>query len=148
MAFLEHTYLVREGRWKISGQYYNKEGDPTPVEGVAQVVLQEKVWILDAQMQMSGLGSDKIVNRQVFSPPAPGQTVIPFIAQNPRLGRLEGRYTLVDDAILSHYLSQDGPYSGVETLLQQTHDTYLARGALYDGAQLIAAWAVRLTMVS
>ncbi len=61
---------------------------------------------------------------------------------NPALGTLQGKFSIVDDTIMSIYISEDGQYSGVECLSKVSNTQYLCKGFAFNGNQKLSSWAV------
>ncbi|MCX7635867.1 MAG: hypothetical protein N2Z74_09040, partial [Syntrophales bacterium] len=65
-------------------------------------------------------------------------------AQHPTLGRLEGRFIVVDDTLISLYESEDRRYRGTEYFRMIDEDLYSNRGTLLQEGMKVSSWAVEL----
>ncbi len=111
---MTHTYLFREENWDAAGVFTDAAGRSQPVDGAATITHPPDLWHLDARM-------GTIENRYRITPFAEDRAITSWTSENAILGRLEGRFVIVDDAILSTFDSVDGRYHGVEVLLQRRH---------------------------
>jgi hypothetical protein len=60
------------------------------------------------------------------------------------LGKLNGRFTVVNDTIISQYQSEDRKYSGTEILLFIDDDQYENWGVVYEDDRKMSSWEVML----
>jgi len=54
-------------------------------------------------------------------------------SENPALGKLIGKFMIIGDTVLSSYISENGIYSGTESLFKIDESTYLNRGFAFNG---------------
>lgn len=54
---------------------------------------------------------------------------------------------IIDDTILSSYRSDNGEYSGAESLTQVNETTYRSRGFTLKGDRKLSSWAVELKRI-
>lgn len=66
---------------------------------------------------------------------------------NPALGALKGAFEIAGKAIFSHYVAENGLYSGQETLLFQDARTYENAGIAFCGGRRLSAWTAVLRAV-
>lgn len=142
---MKHTYLVEAGSWQVNGMLFTHDGvQPIHVEGVTQILQQEKVWILDNKMRVKGQDKVSIQHRYAVAPMKYGQVSVAWLSNNEKLGRLTGRFSFVEDTILSFFRSDDNAHFGTESFLQENDASYLNRGALYSSDQIVSSWAFKL----
>lgn len=142
---MKHTYLVEAGSWHVTGMLYSHDGvQPIHIEGLTQIVQQEKVWILDNKMRIKGQDKVSIQHRYAVAPMKYGQASVAWLSNNEQLGRLTGRFTFVEDTILSFFRSDDGNHFGTESFTQENEGAYQNRGALYSSDQLVSSWVMKL----
>jgi len=141
-----HTFLFREGIWRAEGEFLDGTGSRSEVEGRAQVRHYPDRWVLESEMRTRA--AKPIEQRSVYEivPFPPGNIATAWTSQNAALGTLRGRFLVVGDTILSVYESATGRYRGYESVLQREERRCAARGALFDGAKLLSAWAVELML--
>jgi len=141
---MEHTFLLRPGLWRVEGEFYDGLGNLTGLEGSAEVRHYPDKWIYEAVLRTMTPTPQETRTQYEIHPLAPGAFATHWSSSSPTLGTLRGRFLFVADAILSSYESATGRYRGQDTLLQRDERRYSARGALFDGARLLSAWAVEL----
>lgn len=142
---LEHTYLFEEATWDAEGIFTDADGNQVPIEGAATVSHSAENWILSSKMLLQGEMPIEIENHYVVLPFGDTGFETEWTSHNPELGRLEGRFTLIEDTLVSTFSSPDGSIHGTEFLVQVDADSYENRGLLYQDQQLISTWAVSLT---
>ncbi len=131
----EHTFLFREGLWRVDGEFLDGTGNRIAVEGTAQIRHYPDKWIYE------GAEHRTLYEIQPF---ADGNFATSWTSSSATLGSLHGRFLVVDDAILSAYESATGRYRGQDTIVRRDEKRYSARGALFDSQKLLSAWAVEL----
>ena len=133
----EHTYLVREGRWQISGSAIDVAGNPNVMIGYALITHGES-WVIEEEInentsryQVAPLGDDKA---------ATTYTGVDGIA-----GEVSGTLAFFEDLILSTYRSDEGKYYASEVYLRKSEDQYEVRGALFLQGGHVSSWSLTLT---
>ncbi|WP_092476202.1 hypothetical protein [Desulfotruncus arcticus] len=66
---------------------------------------------------------------------------------NPALGLLIGKFMVIEDTILSTYVSEDGDYSGPESLVKISDNLYKTKGFAFKGNSKLSSWSVELIKV-
>ena len=141
---MEHAFLLRPGLWRAEGEFFDGLGDLTGVEGTAEVRHYPDKWIYEGVLRTMTATPQETRTLYEIHPLVPGAFATQWSSSSPTLGTLRGRFLIVGDSILSTYESATGRYRGQDTLLQRDERRYSARGALFDGARLLSAWAVEL----
>jgi hypothetical protein len=147
MTRQNHSYLFREALWTAEGTYRDGEGSEFPVRGETRIRHGADHWFIEGCMRLFGDEKSEFVNNYRVQPFEPSRADTAWTSYNPALGRMEGRFAVVEDMILSHFKSGDGRYSGSECLRKINNHSYRSRGVLFDGEHLLSAWAVNLMMI-
>ena len=63
---MEHTYLLRPGRWRAEGTYYDETGRSFPLAGETELVQEGAERHLDGWMEVSGPAPVRFTNRYVI----------------------------------------------------------------------------------
>ena len=141
---MEHTYLLRPGRWRAEGTYYDETGRSFPLAGETELVQEGAERHLDGWMEVSGPAPVRFTNRYVIR-----ETDRPFTLTwqsiNPVLGVLEGTFELAGESILSRYVSRDRVYSGCEVLTLQADGSYHNAGVSMKNGRRMSAWTAVLS---
>lgn len=141
---MEHSFLLKEGLWRIEGEFRDALGKSTKVAGEAHIRHYPERWVYEGTLRT--LAAAPAEHRTVYEiqPMAAGNFATPWTSKSASFGTLHGRFLVVGDAILSAYESATGRYRGQDTLLWRDERRYSARGALFDGGKLLSAWAFEL----
>lgn len=89
----------------------------------------------------------KFFNKYTIEPIGSGRDFTFWTSTNPALGILAGRFMIVSDTILSSYESEDGQYSGIESLIILDSETYRNRGFAFHNQNKLSSWEVELSRV-
>lgn len=139
----KHTYLFTSRKWMASGTYFPADGTPFPLRGESEVVRDGTAWRLGGFLEACSTPPQRFFNEYILAEgDAPGQ--LHWTSYNPALGALRGTFEAVGTAIFSRYASEDGAYSGQETLLQRDMDTYDNAGIAYCHGRRMSAWTALL----
>lgn len=142
---MRHTFLLDEGNWKAAGRYFDADAKATEAEGEMRIVHRDTIWINEGSMRLLKDPPVTATNRYEIVPIAADADFTTWTSANVALGSLRGQFVLVRDAILSSYESSKAGYRGIETLLRQSDERYIARGALFKSNIKISSWAMTLT---
>lgn len=145
---MRHRYLLDERDWTAEGIYTDADGMTVQATGRAAMRHTPEVWTLESALTLTGVNSQTLQQRYSILPMDPKANQTTWRSKSPNYGMLEGRFTLVNDTILSTTSSIDKKYHGVEAFVLMSDDRYVSRGAMYQGTQLIGTWAVLLTPVT
>jgi hypothetical protein len=140
----EHTFLFREGLWRVEGEFLDGTGNRIAVEGTAQIRHYPDKWVYEGTLRTKTSKPAEHKTLYEIQPFAAGNFATSWTSQSASLGSLRGRFLVVDDAILSAYESATGRFRGQDTIVRRDAKSYSARGALFDSTKLLSAWAVEL----
>jgi len=141
-----HTFLFREGLWRVEGEFLDGIGHRIAVEGTAQIRHYPDKWVYEGTLRTRTAKPAEHKTLYEIQPFANGNFATSWTSSSASLGSLRGRFLVVDDAILSAYESATGRYRGQDTIVRRDEKRYSARGALFDSAKLLSAWAVELAL--
>lgn len=141
---MKHTYFYRTMGWKASGVYYDEEGNPFALAGEVQAIHRDEKWSLQGLMEV--LSDPPVRYTNVYTIfPAEQAATLKWESSNPALGTLRGTFEIVGDSIISTYRSDDGVYSGAETLIQIDEKTYYNVGVSFKNGAKMSSWSTDLT---
>ena len=143
---MEHTFLFKEGLWRVTGEFLDGTGNRLAIEGEAHIRHYPDKWIYEGTLRTRTAKPAEHKTLYEIQPFAEGNFATSWTSTSATLGSLHGRFLVVDDAILSAYQSATGRYRGQDTIVRRDEKRYSARGALFDGEKLLSAWAVELTL--
>jgi|CZCB01.1.fsa_nt_gi hypothetical protein len=144
---MKHTFLFQEGVWKVEGQYFGGLNNPIPLTGEIRIAHTVSKWLYDASMQLLTQTPVEFQNLYEIVPFEEDGDTTSWKSYNPEIGRLYGRYMIVDDSILSMYQSEGGEYMGMEYMLMVNKKTYKARGYTLHGKVRASSWSATFTKV-
>lgn len=140
---MRHTYFDDGAIWEADGLYYDEKGMTYPLTGRCDAVHTDKAWSLDGFMGVAFDQPVRFTNAYRLQETGSPET-IRWESHNPALGKLEGTFEVIGNKIISFYTSENGIYSGTETLIQLDEDTYENVGVSFQNGQRMSAWAVTL----
>lgn len=134
----EHSYLLREGRWQISGSTIDVAGNPNVMIGYAIVTHADGEWIVDEEINEN-------TSRIAVVPSVEDRNATTFTGRDGISGEVHGTLAFFDDMILSTYRSDDGHYAASEVFVRKADDCYEVRGALFLDGGHVSSWSLTLT---
>ncbi len=90
----------------------------------------------------------QIINNYRIEPFGGKKKLTEWHSDTPDLGKMSGRMIIVDDAIFSHFETDDGCCYGSEVLIRIDQDRYLNRGYLMSSDSRSRSWVVELTRIA
>lgn len=141
MIAIRHSFFLDPGLWRARGRFFDAEGGVLTIEGETEMSHEAKCWRLSAVMRLPGITLVELRNDYRIRPLPAGGRETEWASQNSALGRLAGRFTLIEDTILSVFASSDGRHGGVETMWRRADDRYLTRGTFRTEDALMSSWA-------
>ena len=142
-----HSYLFESGKWYAEGTYFDAHGQSFPLSGEVELVREEGRWILGGWMEVRTAPPLRFTNDYKIQTSSHSGTLI-WESFNPALGAMRGTFELIGKYVLSSYRSEDGRYSGAETLIRTGEASYENFGAAFDGKSKMSSWIVRIKRVS
>ncbi len=139
-----HTFLYNENIWIARGVYIDTQGKYHPVAGQSTITHQGEIWINDSCMHLEANEDVTFRNRYEIKPLDRDQELTTWSSENPDLGKMSGRFVIVDDSIMSVFSSVDGVFQGTEYLRLIDDDLYWNRGCLLQEGRKVSSWAVEL----
>ena len=141
---IRHTYLLEEGKWNVSGTYYDSCNNEMELKGEQRISHHEDQWLLDSRMELQDM-SKTIIQSTYKIEPATGEGEFTFWeSDDPDLGQLLGRFMIVGNTIMSMYQSESRLYAGTETLEKVDENKYQVKGFSFNGDEKLASWKLTL----
>lgn len=139
-ALCVHIYLFQEGLWVLDGEYYDAYGNVYSAVGQSETTHRHGLWIDERIIRVFFDEPMAFAARHEIEPFGPGEATTRWKARNRILGNLEGRFIVEGDSIRSQFRSEDGRYSGCETLQLFGEGLYRSRRVLQDGDRTLSSW--------
>ena len=142
---MKHTFLFEEGVWTAVGAFTDAEGNVAPVRGQSKTIHGPDVWVEESYLELQTDEKIEIHNNYKIVPFEEGSDTTTWTSLNPTLGKLSGKFVIVDDSIISSFKSENLIYTGLELLTKIDDDKYINRGVLLKDGEKFSSWAVELT---
>ncbi|MHB9156342.1 MAG: hypothetical protein ACYC5N_11770, partial [Endomicrobiales bacterium] len=85
-------------------------------------------------------GPQEIVNSYRIVPFTPNRDSTRWASHGPLLGGLSGKFVLAGDTVLSVYSSENGGYTGTESMIMAGSNEYRSRGCLLKEGRKVSSW--------
>ncbi len=141
---MQHAYLFEPGAWQANGVHINEAGESFAVTGESVITHEEGLWRVRGTLQLTDDPEISFQTDYRLKPFPDDADSTTWVSENPVMGRLEGRFALVGEAILSVYRSTDGKHQGTECLHRLASDRYQGFGTLFRGETRVSSWSVEL----
>lgn len=141
---MKHTYFFDSLQWNAEGTYWDENGKAFPLTGKLEIIHTETEWKLDGYMEVKFGEPSRFTNSyRIFS--TEQGTTLRWESYNPALGTLRGTFEIIGNWIISCYRSENGVYSGTETLLQKSALEYENTGVSFRDGVKMSSWTAMLT---
>lgn len=134
----EHTYVLRPGKWQISGSTVDVAGNANIAIGYAVVTHEGAHWTIEEHINELGTRYD-IPTVPAIAPAAP------FKGTSGVAGAIKGGFAFFEDVILASWRSDNDKYTSVESFRMLDDDRYETRGALFLNGGHVSSWSYMLT---
>ncbi len=141
---MTHTYLFWPGVWTAEGTYWDDQARPIKAVGRSEVLHERKGWRLKGSLTALTASPVTFVNEYLIEPFPPGADYTPWTSKNPALGTLQGWFVLIENAMLSHFVSENGTYAGLERLGMVSPNEYVVEGSLFHVEKKLSSWKMTL----
>lgn len=133
------TYLLKPGRWEITGSTVDVAGNPNALIGYASVIHGES-WDVEEQLNENASLYD-------VRPLGHGMPATTFTGTHAIMGPVQGAYAFFENMILSTYRSDSGDYLATEVYRQVREDCYEVCGALFLHGGHVSSWSLTFVLV-
>lgn len=136
----EHSYILRPGKWQISGSTVDVAGNPNIAIGYAVVTHEGDRWIIEEHINEVG-------NHYQIPTVAAEAGAAAFKGSSGIAGTFTGDFAFFADVILATWRSDDKNYVSVESFRMLAEDRYETRGALFMNGGHVSSWSYGLQRV-
>ena len=146
MTTVKHTFLLREGIWKLEGDYTDLHNHICSLVGETRIThdsgrfISESEFIL--QFDQPSLFYQKIEMPEILTNDLTIWTSMQIIS-----GVMEGRAYILSDHIIFVYQSADGSFSGVENIVRINDVYYQNTGSLFRREERMASWKTEMLRI-
>lgn len=139
-----HTFLFEPGSWKGLGFVVDEHGHEIQAEGWTKIIHVQQNWINRSTIELRDKGRTRFETTYVILPFMKGRDSTQWTSENPLLGPLKGSFVLVGETIMSLFGSENGQFSGCETVLRVDDNTYKNVGMLFKATTKTSSWRFEL----
>jgi hypothetical protein len=149
-CLFDHPFFSADSHWQAEGWYVEQGGAVVTCGGGAAVRHQDGLWLIDTELRLLLINQPDMVLSLSYAmeEPQEGEPDCFWSADSVPAGSLNGRISVVGDALVSVGFSDDGTHGLTETMILTDDDTYESRGLITKEGDVIGRWAVTLTAVS
>ncbi len=142
---INHTYLFLEGTWNARGQFWDENGNSTPVEGESVIIHKKGLWLNESWMKL--LAADPVVIKNNYEIRPFEKDIAAWRSFNPALGIFRGYFVVIEDTIISCFSSENDGLKGTECLVRIKDTKYKDKGFIFKKYNKLSSWAVELERV-
>lgn len=140
---MRHTYLLQPGEWIVEGFFVDAEGGKRSAKGTSLTEHGPDLWTSDGRI---AIGDDEpIATRYELLPLAEGEESTSWSSYDPVEGVVRGTIAVVEELLISSFVSESGGYHGVDVLRKSKNDRYLSRGFAMRNGKRLSSWALALS---
>ena len=138
---MEHTFLIEPGRWKLQGNWLERDIPPLLVRGGILIAWSRDDWFTMV-MKMTFPSSDKEeISLQYKGRLTSSDRQYTFVLQHSLLGRVEGEGWVAPESVVQRYwcLGDRQRRTGFETLYRLNQGRYHLSSGIMAGHYLTTA---------
>lgn len=139
-----HTYLLTPGKWTALGLFWDESGAESKARGETVISHSDDFWFLRGGVEVLSDPPVSLSHQYEITPFIENFPSTVWVTHDESIGKMSGVFTIVQDAILSNFNSEDNQYAGFEFFIRADKDTYRNEGAFYRGRRRLSSWAVTL----
>jgi hypothetical protein len=138
---MEHSFILRPGKWEISGSTIDVASNPNIAVGYAVVTHEGNRWVIEEHINEVGTHYD-------IPTVLPAANAAAFKGTSGIAGAFRGTFAFFDDQILAAWHSDDGKYVTVASYRMLSEERYESRGALFLDGGHVSSWSYVLQRAS
>ena len=135
---MAHTFLIEAGKWRLQGNWLERNGMPIAVRGLTLVAWSRDNWFTMVTKLMFPDSDREEIALQYRGRLDGGERQYTFVLQHSLLGRVEGEGWIAPESIVQRYwvLGDRQRRSGFETLHRVTENQYYICSSILAGHYL------------
>lgn len=143
---MAHTFLIEAGRWRLQGNWLERNGMPIAVKGLTLVAWSRDNWFTMVTKLMFPDSDREEIALQYKGRLDAGERQYTFVLQHSLLGRVEGEGWIAPESIVQRYwvLGDRQRRSGFETLHRVTEKQYYISSSILAGHYLTSTMEATL----
>ncbi|MCL1464130.1 hypothetical protein [Argonema galeatum] len=143
---MSHTFLIEAGRWRLQGNWLERNGMPVNVKGLILVAWGRDNWFTMVTKLVFPDSDREEIALQYRGRLDGGERQYTFVLQHSLLGRVEGEGWIAQESIVQRYwvLGDRQRRSGFETLHRVTENQYYISSSILAGHYLTSTMEATL----
>ena len=147
MTTIKHTFLFREGIWKIDGDYTDVHNHICPMEGETRVIHDSGRFISESEYILH-FEQPALFYHKLEMPQIQANDLTVWKSMTIITGLMEGKAFILSDHIIFVYQSADGKYSGVENIIRINDVYYQNMGSLFREEERLSSWKSEMLRIA
>ena len=147
MTAVKHTFLFREGIWKLEGDYTDLHNHICPMVGETRIIHDSGRFISESEFilhfEHPSLFYHKVEMPEILTNDLTIWKSLELIS-----GVMQGRAYILSDHIIFVYQSENGVFSGVENIVRINDVYYQNTGSLFRLEEKLASWKSEMLRIA
>jgi hypothetical protein len=143
---VRHTFLFKEGIWRLDGDYTDAHSHTCPMEGETLIMHHSGRFISESDFILHSDHPMKF-HQKMEMPEIQSQDLTIWKSMDIISGLMEGKAFIVSDHIILVYNSPDGYYSGVENIIRINDVFYHSFGSIFKLEERVSSWNAEMIRV-
>ncbi|TAF54736.1 MAG: hypothetical protein EAZ61_05215 [Oscillatoriales cyanobacterium] len=145
---MSHTFLLEQGRWKLQGNWLDRNAPPIQVAGRVIVAWSQDDWFSMVTQFTFPKVEREAITLQYRGRLDSGECQYTFVLQHSELGKVEGEGWITPESIVQRYwaINDKQRRSGFETLHRLDDQHYALSSGIMEGLHLISAMDATLEL--
>lgn len=145
---MSHTFLLEQGRWKLQGNWLERNSPPIQVVGRVIVAWSQDEWFSMVTQFTFPKAEREAITLQYRGRLDSGECQYTFVLQHSELGKVEGEGWITPESIVQRYwaINDKQRRSGFETLHRLDDQHYTLSSGIMEGLHLICAMDATLEL--
>jgi hypothetical protein len=145
---VSHTFLLEQGRWKLQGNWLERNDPPIQVVGRVIVAWSQDDWFSMVTQFTFPKAEREAITLQYRGRLDSGECQYTFVLQHSELGKVEGEGWITPESIVQRYwaINDKQRRSGFETLHRLDNQHYAFSSGIMEGLHLTCAMDATLEL--
>ena len=146
MTTVKHTFLLREGIWKLEGDYTDLHNHICSLVGETRITHDSGRFISESEFILQ-FDQPSLFYQKIEMPEILINDLTIWKSMQLISGVMEGRAYILSDHIIFVYQSADGSFSGVENIVRINDVYYQNTGSLFRREERMASWKTEMLRI-
>jgi len=146
LTTVKHTFLLREGIWKLEGDYTDLHNHICSLVGETRITHDSGRFISESEFILQ-FDQPSLFYQKIEMPEILINDLTIWKSMQLISGVMEGRAYILSDHIIFVYQSADGSFSGVENIVRINDVYYQNTGSLFRREERMASWKTEMLRI-